>query len=95
MIRAIPSWKLRAGLEPATFPLTDVVVQNLSAASGVAYRKFGATPASPVALNSAPNNFLPGMTINILAVAAGTLVARMTSSPKGAVRAALYDLSTQ
>jgi hypothetical protein len=35
------------------------------------------------------------MTINILAVAAGTLVARMTSSPKGAVRAALYDLGTQ
>jgi hypothetical protein len=44
----------RARFELATLPLTAEEVKNLSAASGVAYRKFGAILASLVAPKPAP-----------------------------------------
>src|SRR5215472_4610238 len=49
----------RGGFEPPTFRLTAEEDKNLSAASGVAYREFGAILASLVAPNPAPKLLSP------------------------------------
>jgi hypothetical protein len=48
----------RARFELATLRLTAEVAKNLSAASGVAYKKSGAIPASQAAPNHAPKSLL-------------------------------------